>query len=317
MNELLQELTICDYSRESVGRIYDLFRKELKTLPITEMIIKKGRIIYRVRQHETQNSFTQHFKEEHIFCRTDLKNILDYGRCNVPLSSAFYGCIRSDEIEEGYVPSIMETTDMYDKPDSTEFKEGYERYTLGMWKLTQDIRVMVIPPSGSNIQPSKISDLLLDEFESLVDSVKMSRDHKRLYMLLGREFSKNMVDMPNHHYAISALFSQIVLGANIQGIAFPSVRAYQKAFNIVLLPNFAKQSLELSRAGIIEFFKVKNHGYFRNLYYTDVEKGKPFEFTRVPENTTKSLKDIKDYYRSVGIYKDEFNKVFAGKNIHD
>jgi hypothetical protein len=319
MEVLIEELEKCDYTLENLKKIGRLLQVHLNNLPVAKLRLPAGRLVSRVRKHNDLNELFPHKCIEHISSRKDEENIENFGRCNIPGSSRFYGSIVTPDLEDGnpkinsgYVTNIFETTEMIDKSVSTIICEGYERYTLGIWKLKQPLNLIVVPPYNFENEFSTISRVLKEEFEGLISRNTLTSEQIKFYQILGREFSKSMFGKPNLHYGVSALFSAIIL-ASEDGIAYPSVKALQHSFNVVFSPN-AVNSLNLEQIGIVDFFKAGSEYFFRNLYYTD-DSNQPFDFKKCTFEHRYSLDEVKDFFSTRNIDKTHLDCLFESSNI--
>lgn len=319
MEILIEELEKCDYSLESLKKIGGLLQIHLNNLPVTKLRLPAGRLVSRVRKHDDLNELFPHKIIEHISNKKDEGDIESFGRCNIPGSSRFYGSIVTPDLENGnpkitlgYVTNIFETTGMIDKSDTTIICEGYERYTLGIWKLNKPLNFVVIPPYDFINESSTMCQVLKQEFEGLIKRNPLSPEQIKLYQILGSEFSKNMFSKPNLHYGVSALFSAIIL-ASEDGIAYPSVKALQHSFNVVLSPNTVN-SLDLEQIGIVDFFKAGREYFFRNLYYTE-DSNQPFDFKKCSNEHRYSLDEVKDFFSTRNIDKTHLDCLFESSNI--
>lgn len=321
MQKLLHAIENCDFSIKQLQEIAKIMSENLKELPVSEMIIPAGRHIYRVRKHNEPNNFTPHLWQDELSYRKDEDNIHSFGRCNTPYQSHFYGSIVTKDLEngtpaidEGYVTSIFETTSMYDSSDETVDTEGYERYTLGMWRITKPIKLVVVPPLDFENQLSTLSIELRKRFNRLIENIPLTDDQLKLYQIMSREFSKEMLKKPNSHYGISALISSVVLNST-QGIAYPSVKTLQQSMNVVLNKETTDNCLQLRKAGVIELFKLKKDYYFRNNLLAECTPKKMIHYQPVQKDQTVTLKEVKDYFTSRGIGLDYINSILSGFNI--
>lgn len=299
MEELLHLMETCTYSNEELVRFDELLRSSLGKLPSISMPLVKDRAIYRCRKH-TLPFYSFHHEHEISF-RTDLENIQQFGRCNVPNTSVFYGSITSGKvIRDGYDISILETTGLHDNGDVGSHKEGYELFTFGMWQATRELNIFVVPPSKNHADRSDLNKEIKDQFKGLCDAHELSEQHIKFYNLMGDEFAK--VVQPNRHmeYGLTSVFSEIILGLpGVDGIAYPSVKAELAGFNAVFNPDIVDTSFELKRVGIGDLFKFKNHFMFRHQKVAEYIKGKPLVYNDAPAKSKISLKEVIENYKKV------------------
>ena len=289
MKEIIRTISECDFTPESILRYQEALITGLGNLPIIQIKIDKGRAVYRCRKHTLPfNLFTN---ESEISYRTDIEKIQSYGRCNTVNSSKFYGSMVSSEIKDGFVTSIFETSALMN-----EDKDGHEIYTIGMWKAKEDFYIPVIPSFGKNSK----ENLLTKELNSWYDNIPS--EYIDFYKKIGNEFSKKVDWDNNDLYGISAITSEILLKKS-DGIAYTSVKANQKSFNVAFNPETFDDKFSLYRVGVGDLLSFNKKAEYRHLYISEVTKGESFKFINVPNKAYRSLDSIIENYEREGVSK--------------
>lgn len=315
LNELLKRF---NFTQKDLTAFENHIEHTLKKLPASQIKINKGRSIYRCRKYNLPLESLFHFESD-LSYRTDLDKISNFGRCNVPMNSVFYGSMvhypnhkngvkdKPQMADLGYLTAILETTALLDPPQSPKVSEGVEIYGVGMWEATEDFDVFIMPPNGDRKEESELANELLETHDNNMIQAKANDEIREFYQIMGNEFSKYMHDKPNAQYGISALFSAHTV-KSAGGVAYPSVKTEQKGFNIALTPDTIDSKFKFKRAGIGELWKFGKELYFRFTATAERDQGIPLVYSkdRVPEV---SLEEMINHYRNNGIDPDHIIKV--------
>ncbi len=315
MKNLLDQIKQFDYSLEALDTIGALLNQHITEIPTIELILRKGRRIYRCRKNPLPFNFFR-FETELSF-RTDVHNIHEFGRCNFPYDPIFYGSVVSKDIS-GYETAVIETSSLVDNQDEIVEHEGHETYTIGAWELKEDIRIIVIPPSEVNKIGSSLNQEITDAYLKLESKFSLSENMKSFYDLLGHEFSKNMMDENNEHYCLSALISLMFLKNDIKGIAYPSFKTKQQSFNVVFKPQTVIDYFEFKGSMVGDLFKFNKIMFFRNLFSADVSEGIPLIYRPITSNIISTDREVIRFFNSKGIDENHIISVllnqFTGRN---
>lgn len=315
LNKLLKRF---NFTQKDLTEFENHIEHTLKKIPATVLKINKGRSIYRARKYNLPVESLFLFESD-LSYRTKLDEISNFGRCNVPNDSIFYGSmihysghknvgkIKPQMTELGYLTSILETTELLDSPESKFVSEGVEIYGVGMWEATEDFDVFIMPPNGERKEESELANELLETHNNNMTQAKANDEIREFYEIMGNEFSKYMHNKPNVQYGISALFSYHTVRSG-GGIAYPSVKTEQKGFNIALTPDTIDTKFKFKRAGIGELWKFGKDFRFRFTATAERDEGIPLVYNKdkVPEV---SLKEMINHYRNSGIDPDHIIKI--------
>ncbi|MEQ9062790.1 MAG: hypothetical protein RIE58_01345 [Vicingaceae bacterium] len=243
-------------------------------IPICTMKIQAGRSIYRARFH--RNRETLYTLKHQISYRTDTENITEFGRANLPGESQFYGSISSGAVDQGYVISVFETSG-----NLRNDIDGVERFTFSQWIVEDDLEVIVL---GSEQSREKEAFAELHEYyDRFLEDQENSVELSNFYGIIGNEFSKKVPTGSNNNYKISAVFSHVVLNVGAIGIAYPSVQADHKGFNVVLQNDIVDNHLRLDKVCIADLHKRGNRSAFSQLKYAIAENDMFENYTDLEE----------------------------------
>jgi hypothetical protein len=297
MEKLIESIKSCDFSYHSLSKVQEALLSAKAKLPVVEFKIQKGQAVYRCRKMtKTSNIF---YFESDISYRKDIANITSFGRANLPNQSVFYGSLTSEEINDGILPSIRETSAMFIEPEDEVLHEGYESYTVGMWIAKEDTYVNVIPPAGQYKKPSKLNDDIDRAFENGKYQSNTSDEIKEFYSLIGHEMCKDVLPGAHLQYGISAIFSSFLLSQRT-GIAYPSVKTDQKVLNVAFTPQKFDELFIFQRAGIVDVFKFGKDAMVRHLWVAESKNGYPLKYEDVPSESFVPLETVVQYFKNKG-----------------
>jgi hypothetical protein len=282
-----------DFNNPNIDLLQESLISELNEIPIIVHKIYKGQSIYRCRKHTRNGSF--YYFEKDISYRTDLSNITSIGRCNYIHSSKLYGSVSfaTTEIDQPYITSIFETSELL-----RDNIDGYERYTIGMWKAKEDLQLLFINPLIEK------TNLLADDQKKVFDNFWQSTndDQKEFYRLIEKEFSKKVPSGEDYMYTISSIISEILLqNKSYNGIIYPSVQTDSKGLNVVLNPVTFDQYFNLYRSLVGDLYKFGDISLFNNNYICIDATKYPFSFEKINEPEHVNPSQIIDIYESKGI----------------
>lgn len=255
--------------------------KLVDRIPICTMKIQKGRSIYRARFHKIPDNL--YTSKNQISYRSDIENITEFGRANIPFESRFYGSISSGGIDQGYMISVFETSD-----NLRNNLNGVERFTFSQWIVEEDIEIVVLGSDQSRERNAFIE--LHEYYDKFLEDQENSEELSEFYGIVGDEFSKKVPVGNHNNYKVSAVFSHVVLNVGVIGIAYPSVQADHKGFNVVLQNVVVDKHLRLDKVCIADLHKRGNRSAFSQLKYSLVNNDQfdnyidleePYNFSKV------------------------------------
>lgn len=307
LNQLIKNF---HYNDLGLTLFEDHIEHTLKNFPVSQIKINKGRIIYRCRKYDLPLESLFHFESD-LSYRTDLENITEFGRCNVPFHSVFYGSIvhllnhknkeKSEPqfTENGYLTAIFETSALVDNHNSLKISEGIETYGVGLWEATEDFYLSVMPPNEVHMNESELANELLGIHEKNMDQAQVSSEIREFYRIMGNEFSKSMYDKTNSEYGLSALFSTHLINS-VGGIAYASVKTEQKGFNVALAPDLIDTKFKFLRAGVGELWKFGKDMHFRFISSAEWKVSNPLKYSTegIPEVT---IEEMINFYKKKGL----------------
>lgn len=299
MEQLIETIRKCDFSYHSLSLFEEALLATKAKLPIVEYKIRKGQAVYRCRRmNKTSNIF---YFESDISYRKDIANITTFGRANTPRQSVFYGSLTSEELPDGILPTIKETSGMFIEPEDQVWHEGYESYTIGMWTAKEDIYVSVIPPAGKFKKQTKLNEQISRAFEEGEKNsvTPISPEAKEFYNLMGHEICKDVQPGAHMQYGVTAIFSAYLLSQRI-GIAYPSVKTEQQVLNVAFEPQKFDQLFNFERAGVVDLFKFGKDAMIRHLWVAESKNGYPLKYEDVPEKSYVSLDAVIHHFKSKG-----------------
>lgn len=302
INKLIREFKFENTDLELLFSNFDCLDENIFALLIT---IPKGRAIYRCRRNNPMEEL--YYFEKDISYRTDLKNIKSIGRANHPFSSKFYGSltpINKDKSEtnnlEGYDLSLFETSEMC-RNDG----EGIESYTIGMWVLKEDLKAFVVIPDKDNKNLSDLNYELTETYEKFKHELNLTNEQVEFMELIGKEFSKEVKNGESQQYGISSTFAEFMLEKKINAIAYPSVQAKMKGFNIVMNPCTADSYLKLERVVAVDLYKFKTIIQLNHLYISELKNNYPFHWENVPKESYSDIRTIIQQFNSNDIHSSD------------
>lgn len=289
-NELIKSF---DYSDRQIDLLMDSLNKEIDYFRYTGFEIKKGTKIFRARK---QNNLKKLFSfESELSYRLDVKNIVNFGRCNLEQSSKFYGSPHAVDFD-GDVTVIAETSAL-----SRENIDGCETYSVGMWEAKENVNLFAIKPPFDEKKESVFYKELIREFE--IAFPRMSNSQQEFYELIGQEFGKKVKKNEGREYAISAAVSE-VLTERTNGVVYSSVQTGSRGINIVMNPEKFDNFFKFIGLGVGVLFKFQNHIEFCWEYECRNLEVQPFKYLPVAEVSRTSLTELIYRFERMGINKD-------------
>jgi hypothetical protein len=154
-NEIIKSF---DYSNSQIDLLIAALGKDLDYFRYTAFEIKKGTKIFRARKQDNLSNLFSF--ESDLSYRLDIKNIENFGRCNLEHSSKFYGSPHAEDFD-GDVNVMAETSAL-----SREGIDGCETYSIGMWEARETVsNLFAIKPPFDEKKESVFYKELIREFE--------------------------------------------------------------------------------------------------------------------------------------------------------
>lgn len=245
----INQLETTDLSKVSFERILEMIHRDMKqAIPLTTITVKKGNFIQRARINGIQDLYSS---ESEISYRTDIANIVKYGRANMPYQTVFYGALPSDKIEEPTMTLLYELDEQLRIGIDTGLIGGYY-LTVGQWEIMENLQLvcLVMNNAVSDSQPeiNWIKDAFINDINQIYP--ERAEDIHFVAKFFSDQFAKTQINT-HEDYKISAAFAKIAMSdPKREGILYPSVRAGYEAMNIALPPNVVESKLRLNAVGV-------------------------------------------------------------------
>jgi hypothetical protein len=242
---------------------------ELGRYVVVEHTLHEGNIIERARLNNNGEVFTT--VDEISYNRTPS---MDYKRCTPPDKVIFYGSIPTVAIDAARATAMMETTAITADIKNENLLE--ERMTISRWVVKKPLTLIAI--IGTKEFLAVNSDLLktketLDNFITAYPN-----DIENTYRIndfISSHFAKIVKE--HHEYKISALFSEIIMEQNFDGMIYPSVQSEGGGLNVALATN----AIDTNMIEPVIALQVKNYARLSafvsdNEYFGHIKNGKIF-----------------------------------------
>lgn len=204
--------------------------QSVKNIPVTIDVIPAGTAIIRSRPHYEGETFFEKVSDISIAPSVAVKN---YGRCNKPFQSKFYG-------SENRPTSYIEQVEYWIRSCKPEEKV---LVTLGQWITQKDLKLVIV------VTPDKIMRTLpYDKYygEGLDSTLARYQPEEREPAILFYRFLFEMFREPNPHssktYIITTAYCNLALHLardQADGMMYPSVRSGKQGINFALNQNAA------------------------------------------------------------------------------
>jgi hypothetical protein len=257
------------YDRHDLTKLERLVKQLLNITPVPKLEIQFGVPIQRLRNNYHSELFTS---EDEISFRQDYRNIKEFGRCNFPNSSKFYGSLNSKYINETRIVNVLET--------NKEFREKKmvrkrQIFTSGEWITTQPLNVAIFPFDRNAILYNEEIKFHAEKFGSIIGEFTPEQKviYKRVLKFISYYYSLKHIFNPLD-YTISAYITELLFDKyGFDGILYPSVRAEYKTYNLVIEPNSVISKLRLDKAAMFELYLVRKNAFIDNVAYADISRG--------------------------------------------
>ena len=296
----LKNLDLSTYPDKEIRSLLEQIGK-ISTL---ELYFHKGRQVMRAR---VNNNDSRYRKKTDLSYKTQQFNIT-YQRASTPNRTMFYASCLSEnpndnEIQSIRIPCILESI-----PEMRDNNSSFiKKITFGRWEVIDDLRLFPIILNETYYQNTIFLKEIADYYKKnneLFDQTLAEKSEK-IQSFLANEFAKEEI-REDYDYMISAIFSELMIENNYDGVFYPSVRTVGKGFNIAITPK-ATEKLRLIFAGECTIYKHKMETSVGNDAYI-ILNGNEEEFDMIDEKNREnqelrlvddlgfnSIEDFRDY----------------------
>lgn len=267
-----------------LAKLEQLIHQVLAILIIPRVEIIPGTEVQRIRNNYKGEVF---FSEPEISFRSDIWNIKDFGRCNLPNSSKFYSSLSSKYIKEIRLANVLETNKVF--RDNLSIRKR-QVFTSGKWITRLPLTVAIFPfnryAKGSNEEIS----LHAHKYEEIISSFNNSEKQiaNKVLPFISYHLSKKHIKS-HWEYAISAFFREFILDKyNLDGILYPSVRTNYKTYNLMLEPE-SLNKLEFTQAAMFELFIDRKKAFIDNVADGEITSYDKILWTQIERSSEKEL----------------------------
>lgn len=296
----LKNLDLSTYPNKEIRSLLEQIGK-ISTL---ELYFHKGRQVMRAR---VNNNDSRYRKKTDLSYKPQQFNIT-YQRASTPNRTMFYASCLSEnpndnEIQSMRIPCILESI-----PEMRDNNSSFiKKITFGRWEVIDDLRLFPIILNETYYQNTIFLKEIADYYKKnneLFDQTLAEKSEK-IQSFLANEFAKEEI-REDYDYMISAIFSELMIENNYDGVFYPSVRTVGKGFNIAITPK-ATEKLRLIFAGECTIYKHKMETSVGNDAYI-ILNGNEEEFDMIDEKNREnqelrlvddlgfnSIEDFRDY----------------------
>ena len=296
----LKNLDLSTYPDKEIRSLLEQIGK-ISTL---ELYFHKGRQVMRAR---VNNNDSRYRKKTDLSYKPQQFNIT-YQRASTPNRTMFYASCLSEnpndnEIQSIRIPCILESI-----PEMRDNNSSFiKKITFGRWEVIDDLRLFPIILNETYYQNTIFLKEIADYYKKnneLFDQTLAEKSEK-IQSFLANEFAKEEI-REDYDYMISAIFSELMIENNYDGVFYPSVRTVGKGFNIAITPK-ATEKLRLIFAGECTIYKHKMETSVGNDAYI-ILNGNEEEFDIIDEKNREnqelrlvddlgfnSIEDFRDY----------------------
>src|SRR6185437_12031584 len=252
--------TIEKLNDESLFKLSDEeVMKELlnfKNLAFIVTKIRKGDYIYRVRiQDQDEEHPEKRYKNKcHFNYRTNVDEIKEYGRGNLPYNSMFYDSVYatgSIESKKVHMTAYMEVSSILHNYEDTNRK--HEFFYTSEWQVKEDFEVVAIINHEKYQKNNESAKYLASKYNEFAKEFKEDATNLNLMIdYIAGQYAREVKKDENWKYKISANYTQYLLSKGLAGVLYPSVKAEGESFNIVMPPERADELLNLTGVALSE-----------------------------------------------------------------
>lgn len=279
INETIAKIKALDLSTYPIDEIDALFKGFGKNIAI-DYRLHPGKKIIRARPHDNQWPYltrSAHSYKPQEFNKT-------FQRASTPNRTMFYGSIIPEDLDVGDLDNerVVVTTEASPWIRAKETC-GVRQIAYSRWEVIEDIRLVAVLHHKAFYDASSHTRKIIADFEKSLDEY---REVKEVSLMISEyiagEFGKEEIPA-DHHYIISALYTEMITSFGFDGILYPSVRMGGQGFNIAITPEAANNKLRLVAAGECTIYKQAygNSVIDNNTIAMIDNEGIPFEFVPV------------------------------------
>jgi hypothetical protein len=218
------------------------------------VLMPSKKFFFRVRAHpyDLEDHYFTNISE--LSFRTDLFNIINYGRCNCPFETTFY-------CSDHPLLALCEVSKLIWK--ECERKPKY--YTTSIWKVKEPLN---ITPIFENMKTGYRNQKMLDVTWNCFTAIEQLKNYgkknqlKEIHSLMGKEFTKPFTKQSNSYLISSALSNYLLANKHEQSERIDGL-TYSTCLNIGSICNLGFNYV--FNPLIIGFErKIEFHGAFRS-----------------------------------------------------
>lgn len=189
---------------------------------------------------------------ERISFRTDLQNITEFGRANMPHQSIFY----SADVRP---TAILETSKAFRGENYKDIDTI--SITTGHWESSQILKLSLFVGNKNAQEKNELIKELDTDIEKLTIELFQDESEKVFEILnfISNEFATNTFEN-NNLYKISCAFAQSAYQKS-DGIVYPSLQREFEGLNFAIKPEIVSNKLRLVYATHDKFIKVREKEY--------------------------------------------------------
>jgi hypothetical protein len=233
----------------------------------------EGKIIHRARPITNGDSFN---KKSDLSYVPKEKNTV-YKRASTPKQTMFYGAVlqeelKNDLIDNTRITGAFEVCKFLRHPK--EHTSGSQTVFFGKWMVKESISLVTLFfTRWRNAKNSWIQSISKEYFNQLQ---KYSSDEQKKYKTamnyLAYEFSIPYSDSDDYNYLVTAIFTELILEQNFDGVLYPSVRTISHGLNVAIKPETVDEKMELVAIIECEVKKQQNKVVIHNKKFCEVSQ---------------------------------------------
>ena len=264
----LQKLKDMDLSTIPYNEIINAVNTDI-VLPILVTEVRAGNYIERIRINKGDEIFTS---KKELSYRSDLENIITFGRANSPGTSIFYGAVISSPIQLPRIVALAETDELLRSKEKGKVDKDIIM-TVSKWQIIKNMHLaeMVFKKDRIATTP-EIEKAYKFHLKAFRENMPEEGVQKLISILefYSEEFAKSEITMDTD-YKISAAYAESAFkSGSIHGIIYPSVRTDYEGSNVALLPKTVDKYLQFEEALIIHVQIKGKKVFLDNLYRTGI-----------------------------------------------
>lgn len=238
--DIIDQLKSLDLSKRPYAIIRDLLTKLISDIGFIKFTLHQGKYISRSRINCIGERFS---KISELSYRPAYLN-KTCQRASLPEQTVFYGSLlpskyKKEELSELRITPVLEGIDFI----QDKLSKGYSRATFSLWHVIKDINLIAILHNDKFIENNPLSAELVANFNYLASSFPKFQSTIIIQNFLAEEFGKEVID--DYDYAISAVFSDMIINLGYDGVLYPSVKLTGETYNIAIEPQAANTKLQL------------------------------------------------------------------------